>query len=307
VKKANDSIDRTFNYDNEFFRMIHVGLCSALNKRIRWINRFEDGTKIRVLVPFYTPFAGDSRYIFDAFIDDIVDKRVEQNTDQIPRGVITSTSISPVSAEFANPNQYLSQTAKINEKIRRIISKVKAVPVRMNYDIEVMVSSELDAQKFTRKMMYTFFNWYFYSIEYYGLKIDCFFELPDDKTIEIVREIKIDTYNKTKRIKFPITVASYIPIFQVDIDDLEICNNDDEINWDYLEINRPIEDFRESLNELYHTKTTSSSEVQKVFWTAYQYHTTQYPYIKDETNKPWSVSDFKEDTGEESREGEKTV
>jgi hypothetical protein len=206
------------------------------------------------------------------------------------------TNVVSSGNEFANPHQYLSQNAKINEKIRRIVSKVKAVPMKITYDIEVVVASELDAHKFIRKMMYTFFNWYFYSIDYYGLKIDCFFDLPDDKTLEIVREIKLDTDNKNKKIKFPLIVTSYLPIFQIDIDDLEVCSNDDEVNWDYIGTPRPTKDFRESLKGLYDYENESSEnrnlDVQKVFWTNYQYNLTQYPVEKNEDNKPWSTQDI---------------
>ena len=130
-----------YNYDDTFYRMVTISLCRTLNKQIRWINYFEkdDGNsgKFRVLVPFFTNFPGDERFAFDAFVDDVVDKRVELNTDYIPRGEINLVSFSPTSEEFANPNQYISKNTIINNQQRKILSKIKAIPFKFNFEVKI--------------------------------------------------------------------------------------------------------------------------------------------------------------------------
>lgn len=238
-------IDHTFDFDENFFREVTIALARTLNKNIRWINRFDD-SYIRVLLPFYTSLTGDERFLMDAFIDDVVDQRISTNTDQYQRGVITFNGFSSVSDEFANPNQYLAQKANINGKERRILSKVKAVPVNFSYDIEIKLATESEVSKCSQKILELLYNYFFFSFDYYGLKMDAILILPDDKTIEIVREITMESDNK-KTIKFSLEVRTYFPIFQISIDDLIACDNDGEINWDYLGVPKPTNNFMLSL------------------------------------------------------------
>ena len=121
-------VDEEYHYDDNYFRMITITLARTLNKNVRWINRFEN-KKMRVLLPFYTPMAGQERLILDAFVDDIADKRVELDTTQKQRGVITFNGITSMDDEFANPHQYISKTGKINSELKTIWSRIKEVPV----------------------------------------------------------------------------------------------------------------------------------------------------------------------------------
>ena len=82
------------------------------------------------------------------------------------------------------------------------------------------------------------FNYRFYSISYFGMKIDSFFRLPSDSGIDIPREISISSDN-VHSIKFSLEVLTYYPDFTTVTDDYEICDNDDEIDWDFLGIDRP--------------------------------------------------------------------
>lgn len=244
-------IDYTYDFDNQFFRQITIALAKTLTKTVRWINYFEpmndtETGRIRVLIPFYTSLTGDERFVFDAFVDDVVDKRVTMNTDQFQRGTITWQGFASRSDEFANPNQYLAQKANINGTLRKIISKVKAVPVVLNYDIEIQLATQNEVDKCSQKIMNLFYNYMFFNIDYFGMKIDAILLLPDDKTIEIVREITMESERK-KTIKFSLEVKTYYPIFKIEADDLITCDNDDSINWDSVGVPKPTNDFLESL------------------------------------------------------------
>ena len=244
-------IDRHFDFDDQYFRSITVALARTLNKSIRWINYFEplndtDTGRQRVLIPFYTSLTGDERFVFDAFVDDVADKRVNMNTDQYQRGIITLTSFGSRSDEYANPNQYLSQKTDINGTMRRIISKVKAVPMNLTYDIEIQLATVNEVDKCSQKIMNFLYNYMFFNIDYFGIKLDVILKLPDDKTIEIVREVSMDSERK-KTIKFSLDVHSYYPLFRIDADDLVTCDNDSDFDWGYLGVPRPSLDFEKSL------------------------------------------------------------
>lgn len=217
------------NYDDVYIRMVSAALTKSLSRCITWINYFED-KKMRVVVPFYMSLGGGERFLLDAFVDDVVDNRVELNTDQIPRGVITFNGFSTKVNEFANPNQYISKKTVINGEMKDFIMKTKGIPVTLNYDIDIVVISEIDTMKCSEKILNMLFNWLYFNIDFYGIKIDAVFNLPDDKQIEIVREQNLDTDNK-KHIKFSLSVSSYYPSFFDDTDDYIICDNDDEIDW----------------------------------------------------------------------------
>jgi len=271
-------IDHISDFDNQFFRMVTVALAKTMNKSIRWINNFtpidETSTgRYRVLLPFYTSLTGSERFAMDTFVDDITDIRVDMNTDQYQRGIITYNGFSSKSDEFANPNQYLAQKGNVNGTIRKIISKVKAVPVTINYDISIQLDTANEVDKCSQKILNLLFNYMFFNFDYYGIKIDAILKLPDDKTIEIPRESTIDS-DKKKTINFSLDINTYYPIFTIDIDDLIYCDNDAEIDWEYLNIIRPTENFTDSLKnfnknngQVSNVNTTFYSGDNGITWT----------------------------------------
>lgn len=214
-----------FNYDNVYFRMCLVALAKTLNKSVRWINYFS-GEKRCVSVPFYYRMFGQERFLLDSYLDDITDKRVELNTDIIPRGVISLTSINSAADEFANPNIYIPKDCKIRGEWKRILTKVKSIPIQLNFDVEIILDDVRDAWLCSEKLL-KFFNYYFFNMDYFGLKIDLVLQLPDDKSIEIPTEGDF-TSDKKKIIKFSLTVKTYYPLWTVDTDDIECYNEEFE-------------------------------------------------------------------------------
>ena len=231
-------IDENYNYDDNFVRMTTIALCKVLTTKVRWINRWSEGKKIRVLIPFYTSFAGQERFMLDAFVDDTVSTRVELNTDQKQRGIVTFKGGSQRDDEFANPNQYLSKETKINDQFRAIVSRTKAVPISLNYEIKIKLDNEWEADTCYSKVLDTLYNYRFFNVSYFGMKIDAFFKLPSDGGIEIPREINL-TSDNTITMTFTLEVHTYYPIFEVSTDDLEVCDNDDSIDWDFLGVPKP--------------------------------------------------------------------
>jgi hypothetical protein len=218
-------IGHEYNYDNDFFRMIIVALAKTLNRNMRWVYRFETG-KVCVTLPVYTTMTGEERFLLDTYIDDITDRRVELGTDVRPRGVINIESWGPVSDEFANPNIYIPKTVKIDKELKRIVTKVKAIPIQFNFNFEIHLTSEGDVYKCSSKILDMMYNYFFFSIDYYGLKIDSALFLPDDKTIEQPRSLPVDNGPAREKVmKVPLTVRSYYPSWKVDTDRLDCGEN----------------------------------------------------------------------------------
>lgn len=216
-------IGHEYNYDNNYFRMVLVGLAKTLNRYIRWSYKFET-TKKCISLPFYTSMVGEQTFLLDSFVDDITDVRVEGNTDQRQRGVITLENWGPVSDEYANPNIYVPKTVKINRELKRIVTKIKAIPIQLTYNVEIHLASEGESYTCYQKILDMLYNYYFYSIDYYGLKIDLAITLPDDKTFELPRDIPVDGL-RDKIIKIPLTIRGYYPSWKVDTDRLDCGEN----------------------------------------------------------------------------------
>lgn len=245
-------IDEEYNYDDNFVRMATISLCKVLSTKIRWINRWSDGKKIRVLIPFYTSFAGQERFMLDAFVDDTVSTRVELNTDQKQRGIITFKGGSQKDDEFANPNQYLAKETKINGNFRSVVSRTKAVPITLSYDVLIKLDNEWEVDTCYTKIMDTLYNYRFFFISYFGIKIDAHFKLPSDSGIEIPREVNLAS-NDTMTIKFSLDINTYYPVFDTMTDDYEVCENDDNIDWNYLGIPKPDGNIPSNVGELRRT------------------------------------------------------
>lgn len=219
-----NKIGHEFNYDNNYFRMIIVGLAKTLNRYMRWVYKFET-QNVCVSLPVFTTMTGQQRFLLDSFVDDITDKRVELNTDTLPRGVINLENWGPTSDEYANPNIYVPKTVKINREIKRIVTKIKAIPITFSFNFEIHMTSENEVYLVNSKILDMMYNYYFFSIDYYGLKIDSVMFLPDDKTVEQPRNIPIDTETRDHIMKIPITVKSYYPSWKVDTDKLDCGEN----------------------------------------------------------------------------------
>ena len=165
-----------------------------------------------------------TKILLDTYVDDITDKRVELGTDVRPRGVINIENWGPVSDEFANPNIYVPKVVKIDKEMKRIVTKIKAIPILFNFNFEIHLTSENEVYLVNSKILDMMYNYYFFSIDYYGLKIDSVMFLPDDKTVEQPRVTPLEN-SREKVMKIPLTVRSYYPSWKVDTDKLDCGEN----------------------------------------------------------------------------------
>jgi hypothetical protein len=205
-----------FNFEDVFFRDLTVCVLDTLEGQIKWTNRFTSGD-VFVQVPIYYSLTGDERFLLDSFSDDIVSENrfIELNTDLIPRGHLTMTSFNIKSDEFANPNVWLRMVVENDFEIRKVLGKVRAVPITVNYDLEITLSSEIDTFKCSQAILDTLWIYKFMYFEHNFMNIDAVLVMPDSNTIEMSREKNLTSDNNIK-LKCSFTVETYYPAFRRD-------------------------------------------------------------------------------------------
>ena len=207
-------IGERFNMEDVFFRDLTVCVLDTLEGEIRWTNRFSSGDK-EVNVPFYYSMTGDERFLLDSFTDDVVsnNRYVELNTDMIPRGHLTLTGFDIRSDEFANPNVWLKMVIENKEEIRKVLAKVRAVPVSVKYDLVILLASEIDIFKCSQAIMDTLWLYRFMYFEHNFMNIDAVMLIPDSNQVEINREKNMTSDNQIK-LTVSFEVQTYYPAYR---------------------------------------------------------------------------------------------
>ncbi len=209
-------IGERFNMEDVFFRDLTVCVLDTLEGQIKWVNRFTSGD-FNVNVPIYYSMTGDERFLLDSVSDDVVSENrfVELNTDIIPRGHITMTGFNIKSDEFANPNVWLRMVVENEAEIKKLLTKVRAIPITVNYDLTVLLSSEIDTFKCSQAIMDTIWLYRYMYFEYNFMNIDAMILVPDNNSIEMAREKNLTSDNNI-RLKISFTVETYYPSFRKD-------------------------------------------------------------------------------------------
>lgn len=211
-------IGEKFNYDETFLRDLTVCVLDTLEGRVKWVNRFTSGD-VQVNVPFYYSMTGDDRFLLDAFTDDIVSQNrfVELNTDQIPRGHITLTSWQIRSDEFRNPNIWLRNVVEDNVEAKRVLNKLRAIPITATYDLQILLKSEVDVFKCSQAIMNTLWLYKYMYFEHNYMNIDAIMMQPDNNGIEIVREKNLKSDN-TIKLTASLEVQTFYPAFITNVE-----------------------------------------------------------------------------------------
>jgi hypothetical protein len=209
-------IGERFNFEDVFFRDLTVCVLDTLEGQVKWINRFTSGDRF-VQVPFYYSLTGDERFLLDSFSDDIVSENrfIELNTDLIPRGHLTMTGFNIKSDEFANPNVWLRMVVENEMEIRKVLTRVRAIPITVNYELEITLSNEVDTFKCSQALMDTMWIYKYMYFEHNFMNIDAIILMPDTNSIDMSREKNLTSDNNIK-LKCSFTVETYYPSFRRD-------------------------------------------------------------------------------------------
>lgn len=210
------AIGERFNMEDVFLRDLTVCVLDTLEGEVKWVNKFSSGDK-EVNVPFYYSMTGNERYLLDSFSDDVVsnNRYVELNTDIIPRGHITMTGFDIKSDEFANPNVWLRVVVEDNQEVKKMLTKIRAVPIVVKFDLSILLNSEIDTFKCSQAIMNTLWLYRYMYFEHNYMNIDAVLILPDSNQVEITRDTNMASDN-TIKMNVSFEVHTYYPAFRND-------------------------------------------------------------------------------------------
>tara|TARA_X000000368_G_scaffold134953_1_gene105929 strand:- start:8493 stop:9266 length:774 start_codon:yes stop_codon:yes gene_type:complete len=210
-------IGEKFNMDNVFLRDLTTCVLFNLEGQLKWTNKFTSGD-VNVEVPFYYSLVGDERFLLDSFQDDIASSNrfIELNTDIIPRGHVTLKGFSIDSAELANPNIWLKTVVENEVEVKRTLRKVRAVPITVNFDMEILLSNEIDVFKCSQSLMDALWIYRFMYFEHNFMNIDAVMLMPESNTININREKNLTADNNIS-MSVSFEVKTFYPAYEKDL------------------------------------------------------------------------------------------
>lgn len=206
-------LDKT-NFSDVYLRDVIVGFLGFLRNRFSWTQVGENGP-LKVNIPIYYSLTGDSRYIMDAFYDDVVDMRVNMNTDTIPRGVITLNSWEIKQDEFTNPNIWLNINKEIDGELQQIVTQTKAVPIKLSFSLDTIVDNEIDIFKAWQTYMDNMWIYKYFTYEYAKIPINAVFNFVANTESQFVREFSFEG-GKALKSTYNFDIHTFYPIFDLD-------------------------------------------------------------------------------------------
>jgi hypothetical protein len=195
----NDMIGERMNYDDVFIRTVTAAVLDILEGEIYWEYNFSAGT-VGVDVPFYYSMTGDERFLLDTFVDDVVsdNRKVELNTDQIPRGMITWNGWNISTDEINNPNVWMKVALEDKDEIKNVLARVRPYPVVMRYDMSILLNNENDVFKCAEAVLDTLGIHKYFQFQYRMMNIMGVINLPEDHQYEKERTINLSSKNEVK-------------------------------------------------------------------------------------------------------------
>ena len=223
------SYNQRFNSDDSIVRHTIIGLLADLNNKVYFYRQIDAEKRIIVDIPFYYSITGDDQFLRDNFLFSTAsgtdchpsDDFADGNYDVVPRGVVNLTSMSIDADKLVNKRNVGSYT-KLNSDGAMVsyTSEFEMIPITLSVDLEILVSSTLDAFKITERLVKTLYKSNSYSVEVGHLneatyRLNSYYAIPED--FQIDKPIGFTFEDKDKyKISFPIDINSFIPSFDFD-------------------------------------------------------------------------------------------
>lgn len=223
------SYNLKYNSDDSVIRHVIIGLLADLNNRIYFWRQLNETDRVAIDIPFYYSITGDDQFLRDNFlfstasgVDCHPDKAfADANYDAVPRGVINLTNMSIDSGKLINKRNMGTYT-KMNQEgaMEGYSTEFEMIPITLGIDVEILVSSTLDAFKVTEMLIKELYRSNAFNVEVGHLneatyRLNSSYSMPDD--YEMQRPIDFTFEDKEKyKITFPIEISTYIPSFDWD-------------------------------------------------------------------------------------------
>jgi hypothetical protein len=218
-----------FNKDDSVVRHVIIGLLADLNNKVYFYRQMDNDTRIEVDVPFYYAIAGDEDFLRDNFLFLTKDGlgcapeelKADGNYDVVPRGVVNFSSMAIDASKLVN-KRTRGEYAKMNANgaMEGYTAEFEMIPVTMNFDVEIITSSQLDNFKITEMIIKRLYKSNYFNVEVGHLnegtyRIASYYAMPEDYGTERPIEFSFDSKEGYK-ITFSIEVNSFIPSFEYD-------------------------------------------------------------------------------------------
>jgi len=246
------SYNLKFNSDDSVFRHVIIGLLADLNNKLHFYRQMDNNTRAIIDVPFYYSITGDDQFLRDQFLfvtpsgpNCYPDAGfADGNYDVIPRGLVNLTSMSVDSGKLVNKRTVGNYTRMDeNGAMQGYVSEFEMIPINLGVDVEIIVSSTLDAFKVTESIIKTLYKSNYFNVEVGNLnegtyRLSSYYAMPDDYNNERPLEFTFEDKDKYK-IVFPIEVNTFLPNFDngdygkpngVDKDGNKIYGNSKELH-----------------------------------------------------------------------------
>lgn len=216
-----------YNSDDSVVRHLIIGLLADLNNKVYFYRQLDNTTRVEVDVPFYYSIAGDEDFLKDNFLFLTKDGlncapgevKADGNYDIVPRGVVNFTGLSIDSSKLVN-KRTRGEYAKMNSEgaMEGYTAEFEMIPVTMQFDVEIITSSQLDNFKITEMIIKKLYKSNYFNVEVGHLnegtyKIASYYAMPEDFATERPVEFTFDS-NEGYKITFSIEVNSFIPSFE---------------------------------------------------------------------------------------------
>jgi hypothetical protein len=220
------SYNLKFNSDDSVFRHIIIGLLADLNNKLVIYRQIDNNTRAQIDVPFYYSITGDDQFLRDQFLFTTASGPncypdagfADGNYDVVPRGIVNLNSIAVDSAKLVNKRTVGNYTRMDeNGAMQGYVAEFEMIPLNINMDVEILVSSTLDAFKITESIVKTLYKSNYFNVEVGHLdegtyRLSSYYALPEDYDIQKPLEFTFEDKDKYK-IVFPIEVNTFLPSF----------------------------------------------------------------------------------------------
>lgn len=223
------SYNLKYNSDDSVIRHIIIGLLADLNNKVFFYRQLDADNRVSIDVPFYYSITGDDQFLRDNFLfstpsgpDCHPDNTfADGNYDVVPRGVVNMTSLSIDTGKLVNKRNTGTYT-KMNAEgaMEGYSADFEMIPITLSVDIEILVSSTLDAFKITESIIKKLYKSNHFNVEVGHLneatyRLTSYYAMPDDFDIQRPLEFTFEDKDKYK-ITFPIEINSFLPAFEWD-------------------------------------------------------------------------------------------
>ena len=210
------SFNEKWNFDNVLFRATTIGLLDFLNKKI-YLDMVPDKEIVQINVPFFYAMYGDERFLQDFFMKygENCDGPVyaEGNTDVIPRGIVTMTSLAVNSASLTSKYVRGTYNKEVDGEIKAFSSFINIIPMSLVYDIELIAGTMLEAMKISQSIISTLYKSAKFNVDFHGFMVPCRIGFPQDYSIGKPLNF---SYGDDGKIKMPFQIEMETYLFVTD-------------------------------------------------------------------------------------------